>query len=125
MGTLDSQTAYSAARIVNLRDGDVMVGTIRGDSMEPVLQDGTVILLHRVPFSELEMGMEVAYRNRKGEQVIHQLVRKTRRGWIAKGLNNLREDPDPVTEANLIGVLYGVFYNQGIDRRKEEPLPAR
>ena len=64
--------------------------------------------------------MEVAYRNRKGEQVIHQLVRKTRRGWVAKGLNNLREDPDPATEANLIGVLYGIFYNQGIERNSED-----
>lgn len=115
MGSTDNQTAHNAARIIGLRDGNVLTGTIRGDSMEPVLQEGTVILLRRIEFSELEVGMDVAYSNRRGEQVIHQLVRKRGNGWVAKGINNPREDPDLVTADNLIGVLYGIFYNQGVD----------
>ena len=115
LGSTDNQTAYNAARIIGLRDGDVMTGTIRGDSMEPVLQEGTVILLRRIEFSDLEVGLDVAYRNRHGEQVIHQLVRKRGKGWVAKGINNPREDPDLVTADNLIGVLYGIFYNQGVN----------
>lgn len=114
LGSTDNQTAYNAARIIGLRDGDVMTGKVRGDSMEPVLQDGTVILLRRIDFSELEVGMDVAYTNRRGEQVVHQLVRRRGNAWVAKGINNPREDPDLVTSENLIGVLYGIFYNQGI-----------
>lgn len=113
MGATDSQTAYSAARIVGLRDGDVMIGTIKGTSMEPVLQEDTVILLRKVAYAELEAGMDVAYTNARGEQVVHRLVRKRGSSWVARGINNPREDPDVVTPKNLIGVLYGIFYNQG------------
>lgn len=90
-----------------------MIGTIKGSSMEPVLQDGTVILLRKVDYMELEAGMDVAYTNARGEQVVHKLVRKRGTYWVARGINNPRDDPDVVTPENLIGVLYGIFYNQG------------
>jgi len=113
LGPTDSQTARNAALIISRRDGGITVGTIKGSSMEPVLLDGTVIVLKKVDFSELKAGMDVAYTNRKGEQIVHKLVRKKGNGWVAKGINNSYEDPDLVTKKNLIGVLYGIFYNQG------------
>lgn len=117
LGPTDAQTAMSAARIILMRDGDALQGTIVGSSMEPVLPEGTVVVLRRVQFSELESGMDVAYTSARGEQIVHQLVRRTSRGWVARGLNNPREDPDLVTADNLIGVVYSVFFNYGENRQ--------
>ena len=113
LGAADASTAYNAARIVGIRDGDTIQGTVRGNSMEPMLADGTVIVIKPVPFSEIDLGMDVAYTNSKGEMVLHRIIRRRGNVWIAKGINNPGVDPDPVTESNLIGVLYAVFYNQG------------
>jgi len=83
-----------------------------GDSMRPIYGDGTVILYQQVPFDELEKGMTVAFRNRKGVTVTHKLVGRNGYGWMAKGLNNRRVDADRVTPQNLLGVVYLVLYTQ-------------
>lgn len=121
LGATDAGTAYNAARIVAIRDGDTIQGTLRGDSMEPMLSDGTVIVIKPVEFDEIDLGMDVAYRNARGDMVLHRIVRRRSGGWVAKGLNNPKVDPDLVTPDNLIGVLYAVFYNQGNAAPTGEP----
>ena len=113
LGATDADTAYNAARIVGMQGGDRMIGTVRGDSMAPLLSDGTVIVIKPVAYETLTAGENVAYTNRQGEQVIHQLVRREGPNWVARGINNRGEDPDRVTPDNFIGILYAVFYNQG------------
>lgn len=56
--------------------------------------------------------MMVGYLNSDGYRVLHRLVRPAGKdAWIAKGINNAREDKDKVTRKNLLGVLYSVLYN--------------
>jgi hypothetical protein len=79
----------------------------RGESMAPIFGDSTMLVLTRLPFSELEPGMMVAYRNLNGFQVVHRLVERTARGeWTVRGLNNPRMDQERVTAANYLGVVY-------------------
>lgn len=110
-GSLDEETVRSTASILIARQGDAIIGTVRGTSMEPVLQNGTVIVLKKTPFAKLQAGMDVGYANSQGTQVIHRLVRKKGSYWVARGINNSREDRDLVTPENYLGTLYAVFYS--------------
>ena len=111
LGVTDSSTVMKAARVISSRQGNLLIGEITGDSMEPVLSEGSVVVLQQVPYESLERGMDVVYQNRQGEQVVHKLLQKTHRGWMVKGINNPRADPDLVTEGNLIGVVFATFYS--------------
>jgi hypothetical protein len=53
--------------------------------------------------------MTVAYLNRRGHQVVHQIIAKEAVGWRVQGLNNEIEDLDRVTRENLLGVIYASF----------------
>lgn len=79
----------------------------QGESMAPIFGDTTMLVLTRVPYEQLEAGMIVAYRNRRGVQVVHRLLERTRQdGWRVQGINNPHEDAEPVTRSNYIGVVY-------------------
>ena len=77
-----------------------------GTSMLPVYGDNTMLVINAVPYDSLRPGMTVAYRNRRGVEVVHRLVEKQSHGWRVEGLNNDEEDPELVTPQNLIGVVY-------------------
>ncbi len=85
-----------------------------GTSMLPVYGDNTMLVISAVPYDSLRAGMTVAYRNRRGFEVVHKLIEKTSRGWNVEGLNNDEEDPELVTPQNLIGVVYATL-NYGAD----------
>ncbi len=80
--------------------------------MAPIYGDNTVLVITPIDFDQLEAGMIVAYRNKWGDQIVHQLVRRDGHKWVAKGLNNERVDMEPVTRKNLIGVVYASFNSQ-------------
>jgi hypothetical protein len=80
-----------------------------GGSMQPVFGDNTMIVVTKIAYDELKIGMTVAYLNRKGHQVVHQLTAKTGAGWHVQGLNNEVEDTELVTKDNLLGVVYASF----------------
>lgn len=89
-----------------------------GTSMEPVLTKNTIIIVRPIEFEDLEVGMTVGYLTKDGQRVLHQLVRKAGSdAWIAKGINNAREDQERVTRKNLLGVLYTVLYNNASEVR--------
>jgi hypothetical protein len=93
----------------------------RGESMAPVFGDTTMLVLTEIPFDDLEPGMMVAYRNERGVQVVHQLVRRTSRGeWQARGINNPAPDHERITRANYLGVVYAALAHE----RQGEPEPA-
>ncbi len=110
--TVDSNTALSTARTVRW---GISGGTVRkgeGTSMAPIYGDNTVLVITPIEFDQLEAGMIVAYRNKWGDQIVHQLVKRNGRRWTAKGLNNEQTDSEPVTKNNLIGVVYAVFNSE-------------
>lgn len=80
-----------------------------GGSMQPVFGDNTMIVVTKIAFQDLRVGMTVAYLNRKGHQVVHQLTKRTASGWHVQGLNNEVEDTELVTTENLLGVVYASF----------------
>lgn len=80
-----------------------------GGSMQPVFGDNTMIVISKIAFEELKPGMTVAYVNRRGHQVVHQIIEKEASGWRVQGLNNEIEDLDHVTRENLLGVIYASF----------------
>ena len=105
--------AFKLGQMVKFRDSGAYMARTSGTSMEPVLTKNTIIIVRPIDFDDLEVGMTVGYTNKDGYRVLHQLVRRAgSEAWIAKGINNTREDKERVTRRNLLGVLYTVLYNE-------------
>jgi phage repressor protein C with HTH and peptisase S24 domain len=108
---VNSQEAWHDASVMAHRDGDRFVLKGGGSSMQPVYGEGTILVLKRIPYDNLRVGMSVAYLDHDGEKVVHQLVAKESGGWRVMGLNNAWIDQDLVTAANLIGVVCTTLYS--------------
>jgi hypothetical protein len=93
-------------------DSFVLVGS--GRSMQPLYAPGTILVLQQFPYELLERGQTVLYRNHARKIVAHVLVARARDGWRVAGLNNGRHDMEPVSAANLVGVVIAAF----------QPLPG-
>lgn len=81
-----------------------------GNSMQPLYDENTVLIIAPIAYEDLERGMLVAYRNSQGRRVVHTLIWRDTNGWIAQGLGNNGADRDRVTIYNLEGVVYGAFF---------------
>ena len=77
--------------------------------MQPVFGSNTMVVISKIAYEDLKAGMTVAYMNRKGHQVVHQILEKKARGWRVQGLNNENVDLELVTRENLLGVIYASF----------------
>ncbi|MFT3780718.1 MAG: S24/S26 family peptidase [Nibricoccus sp.] len=99
------QAWKDAEKVAQMGDGRVSAAG-SGGSMQPVYGDNTMIVITKIAFEELKPGMTVAYMNRKGHQVVHQVIKKTAKGWDVQGLNNESGDHELVTRENLLGVVY-------------------
>ncbi len=109
---IEYSEAFKLGQMVKFNDSGAYMARTSGTSMEPVLTKNTIIIVRPIDFEDLEAGMTVGYLNDDGYRVLHQLVRRAGNdAWIAKGINNTREDRDRVTRRNLLGVLYTVLYN--------------
>jgi signal peptidase I len=104
----ESEAWRAAAEVASQHRGTfVLVG--QGRSMQPLYPAGTILVLRRAPYPELQAGQTVLYRSRDNHAVAHVLVAKVRDGWRARGLNNDRPDSEPVQEQNLVGVVVAAF----------------
>jgi hypothetical protein len=92
-----------------------------GNSMLPVYGDNTMLVINAVRFDELRPGMNVAYRNSRGVEVVHKLVEKEASGWRVAGLNNEESDEELVTPYNLIGVVYATLNYDAEEEEKDKP----
>ena len=106
----DEMAAARVARVLQRSAPGRSSAIGSGRSMEPLYGDGTVLLFQRVPFSELEAGMVVAFKDRFGQTVTHELVTRSGYGWVTKGRGNRHADRGRVTAENLVGVVYLVLY---------------
>ncbi|CAA6678934.1 MULTISPECIES: S24/S26 family peptidase [unclassified Lentimonas] len=110
---LDYDEAFKLGQMVKFRDSGAYMARTSGVSMEPVLTKNTIIIVRPIEFDDLEAGMTVGYTTKEGVRVLHQLIRRAGpEAWVAKGINNTREDKERVTRKNLLGVLYTVLYNE-------------
>ena len=89
-----------------------------GVSMQPRFHTGDLALVR--PVSDYRVGDIVAYRSRQLHvTVLHRIVAVTADGrYIFRGDNNSWRDPERVTRAQLIGVLW--FAVPGMGRRLEQ-----
>ena len=85
----------------------VLVGG--GESMLPLYEPGTILVMQQRPFEKLERGQTALYRNQAGKVVAHVLITKARDGWRVAGLNNRIHDMEPVLAQNLVGVVIAAF----------------
>jgi hypothetical protein len=74
--------------------------------MKPIYGENTILVISKIGFDQLKVGMTVAYLNARGRHVVHQLLTKESAGWRVQGYNNAEEDTERVTPGNLIGVVY-------------------
>ncbi len=109
--SLDTALA-DAHRLADTKTG-LQVVRVEGESMLPYFGDGAVLVVKMLPASKLQAGMVVLYRNNFGETIAHRLVAATAGGWQAQGYNNTAADSTPVSDANLLGVVYATFHSDG------------
>jgi hypothetical protein len=92
-----------------------------GNSMLPIYGDNTMLVINAVPYDTLQLGMNVAYRNSRGVEVVHKLMGKEANGWRVAGLNNEEADEELVTPYNLIGVVYATLNYDANDEDESPP----
>jgi len=98
--------AQAAATVVG---GEVFTVSATG-SMKPTLDEGSVVTIERVQFTQLRKGDIVIYRNSAGTPVVHRLYESTNGGWLVLGDNNPSVDRDAVNATNLVGRVCAIFY---------------
>lgn len=81
-----------------------------GTSMYPHYGSNALVVVEKIPYSELEPGMLAVYVDREGDYVGHILLEKTPKGFTIQGYNNPVTDPELVTPSNLVGILFATFH---------------
>jgi phage repressor protein C with HTH and peptisase S24 domain len=107
--TVSSAQARSAARTVVRNEPDSYLAQGLGNSMQPVYGNNTTFLITPIAWDDLRAGMNVAYRDPFGDQIVHTLLYERDGSWVVQGVNNDAPDKYHVTRQNLIGVVYGSF----------------
>ncbi|GEM_PF-1204713 len=89
-----------------LNSGRVLRFRVRGESMSPLLKDGDVIDVERVPPGQLYVGDIVLFRSREGVLLVHRCVKRraasgqiwvTTKGDAGRGLDR------PITVDQILG----------------------
>jgi len=93
----------------NAVGGEVFTVSATG-SMKPTLDEGSVITIERVQFTQLRKGDIVIYRNTLGTPVVHRLYECTNGRWLVLGDNNPSVDRESVNATNLVGRVCAIFY---------------
>lgn len=82
----------------------------RGRSMGGTFRPGDALVISAVGVAAVRCGDVVVFANRNGvaeaRDVVHRVVRVVPEGLITRGDSNRFEDPEPVTGANLVGVVH-------------------
>ena len=122
MGPASGEQALAdAARLVAMRP-QFEVYRAQGDSMEPFFREDALLLVAETRWDELENGMIVLFEDAEGDMVAHQITKLRRNSAQTRGYNNRRADRDPLTAANLRGVVAGIFHTHGFDAAPDLPV---
>lgn len=105
----EASRAWRAASSLAERTSRAFVLTGTGNSMRPLYEAGTILVLRQIPYAQLERGQTVLYRTEQRKVVAHVLVARTRDGWRARGLNNPQHDMEPVQPENYVGVVIAAY----------------
>ena len=80
-----------------------------GESMVPIYRGRTLLVIERMRFAALAVGMTVLFIGDGGWPVAHVLVRPVSGGWEAAGAANAERDATVVTAANYRGTVTKAF----------------
>ena len=78
---------------------------IKGESMEPILEEPTVVLVKPLPYNTIKPGdiIVFSYRNRL---VVHRAVKKLGGDWLTHGDSLGRRDPMRMSYSSYRGMVY-------------------
>lgn len=103
------RTLLDAENLIKANPEWALLG-VKGESMTPLLGRNSLILYRPVLAREVSRGMLVVFIDQAGDRVVHQAVRRENGKWITKGLNNWKADPEPLSDANLLGAVVAVMH---------------
>ena len=69
--------------------------------MAPTIESGTLVIVQ--PEQQYFLGDIIAFVNENGLNVVHRLIETTDEGFVTKGDNNPRRDPNIVTSDDIVG----------------------
>lgn len=81
--------------------GDTTYIMLVGNSMYPVIESGTFVVLKQE--QQYFLGDIVGFVNEDKKNVVHRIVEQTDQGFITKGDNNSRNDPGVIPENEILG----------------------
>ena len=81
--------------------GDTHYIMLVGNSMKGTIDSGTFVIVK--PDQQYILGDIIAFVNEDNKNVIHRIIEQTDEGFITKGDNNTRKDPDVIPLENIIG----------------------
>ena len=108
-----------------------MIYTNVGDSMEPVIREGNLLIIEAVK-KPLKVGDVPLYKRDSGQYVLHRIVKIRRGEYTMKGDNRTVLE-NGITESHIIGVLTGIVRDgktypvetvQEYAARTNEPIPC-
>lgn len=106
-------TALAEAQAIVSQQSSWMLYRTEGDSMNPYFGAAALLLVQKASVESLRPGMIAVYEDAEGDLVAHRVERITAEGVIAKGVNNLSEDPLPIRSEALRGVVFGTLHTRG------------
>lgn len=81
--------------------GDTTYIMLVGNSMYPVIESGTFVVLKQE--QQYFLGDIIGFVNEDNKNVVHRIVEQTDKGFITKGDNNRRNDPGIIPADEVIG----------------------
>ena len=91
---------------------------VKGGSMKPLLGENSLIVFRPIAAESVQAGMLVVFMDQDGDRVVHQAVSQDETGWTTKGIKNWKNDPDKVTDGNLLGAVVAVMHSKDAPRRQ-------
>lgn len=82
-------------------NGDTTYILLVGNSMYPVIESGTFVVLKQE--QQYFLGDIIGFVNEDNKNVVHRIVEQTDQGFITKGDNNRRNDPGVIPVNEVIG----------------------
>ncbi len=92
--------------IVLTLTNQVFLAVVEGRSMEPLLQTGDIVIVHKVKINDLSLNDIIVYEKNDGSLVIHRVIGIRNKSdyiiIVTKGDNNVFPDP-PIRADQVIG----------------------
>ena len=80
-------------------------------SMEPVLNGNSYVVIEKCTLKDIGIGDIIAYTQSDGRNIVHRVIETGAELWTRGDANNTN-DPEKVTNSNLMGRVVVIVYGQ-------------